>query len=208
MARFLVLALLCGVAGCAWTPVEPYRGGDAPTGTLFVIDDGFHTEIGLASDELPASLDILRPSFPGARYFAFGWGQRQYYMDANPGFVDFVMAGLPSSSVLLVVPLAGDPKNLFPSATVLAIPVSRDGEARLGEFLAGYLAQDKEGGPIVVGTGGPAGSIYYASTGTYSLIDTCNTWTAEALAVAGLPVGATGVLLAAQVVDRARPLAR
>ena len=34
----------------------------------------------------------------------------------------------------------------------------------------------------------------------------CNTWTAEALRVAGLPVSATGVVFAAQVLDQLPPL--
>ena len=36
---------------------------------------------------------------------------------------------------------------------------------------------------------------------------TCNTWTAAALRVAGLPVSEAGVIFAGQVLDQVRPLA-
>jgi hypothetical protein len=39
---------------------------------------------------------------------------------------------------------------------------------------------------------------FYDSTGTNKLIHTCNTWTAEVLRVAGLPVTAAGIVFAAQ----------
>jgi hypothetical protein len=48
------------------------------------------------------------------------------------------------------------------------------------------------------------GSLFYASSGTYSGFYTCNTWTADALRVGGLPVSSDGVLFAGQVMDRAR----
>ena len=43
------------------------------------------------------------------------------------------------------------------------------------------------------------GSVFYASTGTFALTHTCNTWTAQALQVGGLPVAASGVALADEI---------
>jgi len=53
-----------------------------------------------------------------------------------------------------------------------------------------------------IGTGPYPQSVFYTSTGTYNLGHTCNTWTAEALRVAGLPVNAAGVVFAGQVLDQ------
>ena len=61
---------------------------------------------------------------------------------------------------------------------------------------------DKEGPPRRIGAGPYPQSVFYASTGTYNLAHTCNTWTAEALRVAGLPVNAAGVVFAGQVLDQ------
>src|SRR5271154_6649841 len=88
----------------------------------------------------------------------------------------------------------------------LAIRASSEGIQRLSQFLWDYLVIDKEGHPRRVGTGPDPQSIFYASGGTYNLGHTCNTWTAEALRVAGLPVSAAGVVFASQVLDQLPPL--
>ena len=60
----------------------------------------------------------------------------------------------------------------------------------------------------VYGCAGPfPQSFFYASTKTYDLTHTCNTWTAAALRVAGLPVSEAGIVFAGQVLDQVRPLA-
>jgi hypothetical protein len=74
------------------------------------------------------------------------------------------------------------------------------------ELLWNYLAADEDRSPRRIGTGPYPESVFYASTGTYNLSHTCNTWTAEALRVTGLPVTATGVVFAGQVLDELPPL--
>jgi hypothetical protein len=130
-------------------------------------------------------------------------------MDPNPGLGDLLRAAAPGSSVMLIIPLERAPKDFFGSgSSVFAIPVSPDGLERLSTFLWGYMEKDQQGLPRRVGDGPYAGSSFYASVGTYSLANTCNTWTAEALRVAGLPVSTAGVVFAHQVVDQLRGIAR
>jgi len=43
------------------------------------------------------------------------------------------------------------------------------------------------------------GSLFLPASRDYSALYTCNTWTAEGLAAAGLPVAPAGILFAAQV---------
>jgi hypothetical protein len=66
----------------------------------------------------------------------------------------------------------------------------------------GYLVNEQKGILERVGTGPYPQSVFYASAGTYNLSHTCNTWTAEALRVAGLPVNAAGVVFAGQVLGQ------
>jgi hypothetical protein len=73
---------------------------------------------------------------------------------------------------------------------------------RLSDFLWNYLTVDEKGPPPRIGTGPYPRSVFYASTGTYNPGHTCNTWTAEALQAAGLPVNAVGVVFAGQVLDQ------
>lgn len=148
----------------------------------------------------------LKPEFPSARYLVFGWGARDYYMARNPDIGDILRALAPGPAVMLVIPLRTRPEAFFGALNVFVLQLSRDGVARLSEFLWNYLAPDEETPPHRVGTGPYPQSIFYASAGTYNLSNTCNTWTAEALRVAGLPVNAAGVVFATQVVDQLPPL--
>ena len=61
--------------------------------------------------------------------------------------------------------------------------------------------------PRAIADGPYPGSLFYVSTRTYSAGYTCNTWTAEALQTAGLPVHADGVVFADEVADQARRIA-
>ncbi len=208
VAALALLLLCCNVSGCAWSPVEPYAGNAPKHQTLYVIAGGWHTEIGLPAAAMSGPLAALRDAMPDARYVVFGWGQRDYYMAPNPGLGDFLAAGFPGPSVVLVIPLTQAPAEFFGSTNVYAIPVSDDGLERLAQFLWGYIEQDAQHHPRRIGDGPYTGSIFYASTGTYSLSNTCNTWTAEALRVAGVPVSANGVVFASGVTGQVERIAR
>jgi hypothetical protein len=52
------------------------------------------------------------------------------------------------------------------------------------------------------------GSEFYASPATYDAFYTCNTFAAEALGAAGLPIASGGVIFAEQVMGPSRRLAQ
>ena len=203
---FLFLAVVsvpCGVAGCARpTPVKPYAGSAPPTEKIYVISGGWHTELGLSLEALSGPLAALKPDFPGARYLIFGWGARDYYMARNPGIGDLLRAVAPGPAVMLVIPLQISPEAFFGASNVFVLRAPAEGIQRISQFLRDYLAIEEKGTPDRISTGPYPQSVFYASTGTYNLGHTCNTWTVEALRVAGLPVNAAGVVFAGQVLDQ------
>ncbi len=194
------------LTSCVWGP-EPYEGGAPRTETVYVAALGWHTEIGLRADGITGPLAALEREFPGASYFVFGWGERDYYMAANPGLADLMRALVPGPAVMLVRGLHRSPAETFGAADVYAVPVSLEGMDRLSQYLWGYLDKDGKGELRRAGDGPEPESAFYAAAGTYDIGNTCNTWTAEALNAAALPVSAAGVVFAGQVVDRVRGLA-
>ena len=107
---------------------------------------------------------------------------------------------------MLVIPLQTPPEAFFGGPNVFVLHVSRDGVERLSELLWNSLGPAEQAPPRRIGTGPYPQSVFYASTGTYSLSHTCNTWTAEALRVTGVPITSAGVVSAAQVLDQLPPL--
>jgi uncharacterized protein (TIGR02117 family) len=195
--------LLLALAGCAATPPLAGDPGAPPlTEAVYVIAGGWHTEIGLPTQLIRGPLASMKQAFPRARYLVFGWGARAYYMARDPGIGDLLRATIPGPAVMLVIPLEVPPENLFGAANAMVVRVSQNGLDRLSQFLWDQLAKDPEGMPTPAGAGSYPQSVFYVATGTYKLSYTCNTWTAEALHLAGLPVTATGVVFAGQVLDQ------
>jgi len=192
--------------GCGSTPASKHREAVEDGATIHVIAAGWHTEIALHIDAIGDPLRAVTPDFPGARYLAFGWGERNYYMAPAPTVGDAMSALFPGPAVLLVTPLYRSPRDLSPGAQVFELGLSTAGFDRLTAHLWMAFERPRDGTPRRL-AGGPApGSVFYAATGTYSSSYTCNTWTAEGLRVAGAPVNPAGVVFAGQLTDQLRSL--
>jgi uncharacterized protein (TIGR02117 family) len=192
------LALL--LAGCAGRPMPPL--GNAAT--VIVVDRGWHTEIGLPADALDARFDALRARFPGARAFTFGFGERLYVQKRDRTALDALRALLPSDGMVLVTALNTTPDMAFGPDDAIPLAVSSAGFAGVVDFVRHSMSDDAGGAPVFVGEGPYPGSAFYASKLTYFGLYTCNTWTAEALRSAGVPVTTKAVLFADQVTGQVR----
>jgi hypothetical protein len=113
----------------------------------------------------------------------------------------------PGPGALLVTALRDTPQSAFPAEDVVVLRVSTRGLARLIDFIAESFERPTDGVLHAIADGPYPGSLFYASTRTYSAGYTCNTWTAEALQTAGLPVHSAGVVFADEVADQARRIA-
>ena len=86
--------------------------------------------------------------------------------------------------------------------------LANDGKALVVVDIAqAELAKNPDGRPRRIAAGPYSQSTFYAASGRYDITHTCNTWTAEALRVAGLPVSAAGVIFADQVTGQLAPFA-
>lgn len=209
-ARRLALAvcLPCTMlAGCA-APAPPAELTAGPkTETIFLVERGWHTDIGLEAVQLGDTLDALRATFPGVQALVFGFGERAFLLRRHPDFGDMLAALVPGPGALLVTALREAPQTTFPVGDVVVLHVSARGLTRLIDFISGSFARTPDGALRPITDGPDSDSLLYASTGTYSAGYTCNTWTAEALQTAGLPVHAAGVVFADDVADQARRIA-
>ena len=160
------------------------------------------------AEDMDGPLATIRDRFPGVRTVTFGFGDRQYLADRQPGFVDMLIAAFPGPGALLVTGLRTPPAEAFGAANVVAVALSAAGLHRVADFLWDAFETDESGHPRSLGDGPYPGSLFYALSDTYALTHTCNTWTAEALQVGGTQVRAAGVLLATQVMERARAAAK
>ena len=174
--------------------------------TVFVVGRGYHTDIGFEVAGLTGELAGLATRFPAARTLLVGFGDRTFVTTRDKWLGTWLLTLLPGKGAMLVTGLRGTPEAAFGPAHVVRLRVSEASYAGVTKFVGGSFALER-GAPVFLGRGPYLGSLFYASTRTYDLLDTCNTWSAAALRSGGLdaPVGFT--LFAGQTMRAARRLA-
>ena len=155
-----------------------------------------------------APLTTFEQTFPGVRYLVFGFGDRAYLLARHRMLLDMVGALFPGPGAILVTALSASPADAFGAERVVRLPLSQAQLDRLTSFIWDDLRKDPHGLPLLIADGPYPGSLFYASWATYDLAYTCNTWTADALHVAGLPISPDGVVFASQLMHRVRSAAQ
>jgi uncharacterized protein (TIGR02117 family) len=175
---------------------------------VYVIDRGWHTDIGLPVAELHGGLARVAANFPGATSLTIGFGDRAYLLDRNTNLFDMLRALLPGKAALLVTGLRATPEAAFGADNVVTLGIAEPQLNALETFIESYFASDRVGRPLRLADGSYQGSLFFASDATYDALYTCNTWTAESLRAGGYPVSTTLVFFARQVMAEARHLKR
>ena len=206
-ALWLLTAL--ALAGCATVPrravdAEPMLDA-GPAVTIYVIKRSWHTDIGFDAADLHPPLASLRPALPEAHYVLFGFGDKHYLLTRENSFQGMVGAVWPGEGLVLMTGLEATPEQAFGVNGVTRLQVRAAQALRLEEFIWNTLATD-DGVATALAPGPYAGSLYYKSTLRYSGMHTCNTWTAEGLRTAGLPIRSFGVEFSGQVWRQVRRL--
>jgi hypothetical protein len=173
-------------------------GPPVPPVTLFVIRRSWHTDIGFEVADLQPPLAALHSALPEARYLLFGFGDKHYLM-THAGGIDRLWGAIwPGDGLVLLTGLEATPEEAFGAQEVVRLVVSASQAQALEEFVWHTLAT-RNGAAQLLAPGPYAGSLYYAAALRYSGLHTCNTWTAEGLRAAGLPVRTFGVEFSGQV---------
>lgn len=195
--RKAMAVALGALAACAVPPPLPCPA--APDGAVaWVIDHGWHTDIALRPQDLDGPLAAFRLPFAAAEALVFGFGKRSFVLAEAGAAEELLLGPFPGRGAMQVKGLRLLPPAVYPGrVTALALPAG--GLARLSRFLWDSFALDPAGAPVPAHPGPLHGSLFYEAVRGYSLAYTCNTWAAEALRLAGLPVSERGVVLAGAV---------
>jgi hypothetical protein len=203
--KLLPRALLSGLLLLASCVDPPPPDPEPPIASIYVVERGWHTDIGLPAGPALGPLAPFEREFPGARYFVFGFGARSYVEAREKTLGLLVRSLFPGEGMIVVTALNTTPAVAFAEQRVIERQMSRAALARLTWFIAGSIAWGADGRPRLVGLGPDDEGLYYASTRRYDLFDTCNTWTARALQAAGEPVVPFGVIATSQLIDQLAP---
>jgi hypothetical protein len=203
LAAAPALLSLCLLGACAAQPPVP---PPAKAGTLFVIDRGWHTDIAFETAQLHGPLAALGRDLPGARYLVFGFGERHYVLAKDKNFREMLAAVWPGPGLILATGLKAAPEQAFGPGAVIRIPATPEQVQAAADFVWRSFETGADGSAHPYAIGPYGGSLFYASSTVYYGFRTCNTWTAEALQAAQVPVQSFGVIFANQVWDQVNDL--
>ena len=188
-ARFLIALLPVIVAACS-SPIQgPSQKSDVSTRTVFVVRQDWHTGLVINVADIPdQNWPVLR-DFRAARYLEVGWGDRGFYPAREPTlWLGFKALFWPTPGTLHVVGIPGAVEDFAPQNDVVALKLTPSDMERLYLRLSASFDLDVNGNPVMLGPGLYGDSRFYASREVFSLVKTCNVWTAQVLRDAGVPV--------------------
>ena len=184
--------------------LRPPRSGEASV-TIYVVSHGWHTGIVIRRDDISAEAWPESGRFPAAPFLEVGWGDRAFYESPDAGVsLAFKAAFSSAASVLHVAGFDRPASESFPRSEIVAIDLSVRGMQSLSRFVSRAYARDAAGQPIELGPGLYHGSRFYAATGRYSLVYTCNTWIADALRAGGCPITPAWAVTASNLLYQAK----
>jgi uncharacterized protein (TIGR02117 family) len=193
-----LLALWAALCACSTAPVRQLHAPANATHVIYVVRRTWHIDVGFPVQELELPLAGLREDFPGVAYLQFGFGDRRYLMSRHHGAGMMLSALWPGAGLILLTALKATPQQAFGASQVIELAVTGEQSHDLQRFIWQSLSSDSA--PIKPVAAGPyEGSEFYAAIPNYSALHTCNTWAAQALHSASLPIRSTGVAFAGQV---------
>ncbi|MFT3995853.1 MAG: DUF2459 domain-containing protein [Asticcacaulis sp.] len=186
LSLFLVAMVLTSRPG---NPELYPSSGDSVT--LYVISNGFHTDIALPAESVRARGGLLAKAAEAQAvegWWIYGWGDAGFYTAkgfsaarAADGLRALFRPGNPS--VVRVFGVSRRPDEAF-DAEVVPIRVSRAGFEALAKRMEASFRQ-KDGAPIPAKL--TTDDVFFESTEHFSILRLCNHWTADQLDAAGLP---------------------
>jgi uncharacterized protein (TIGR02117 family) len=207
LIRFFVIVFLTYACSNPTTEIH-FRGEEKLVRTVFIVHDAWHAAIVIKKADIPAVVLPELRDFPSAEYLEFSWGDRDYFPAPDGGLGLALKAAFWSSgSILHVVGFKDAVQNAYPSAEIIEIPLSEEGFQRLVKFISDTFSRPHPPAPAEARPGLFSNGRFYAAEGKFSLLRTCNTWVAEALSAAGLPIRPSYVITAGNLSDQLRPFA-
>ncbi len=158
--------------------------------TIYLFSDGFHTNLFVpaktpAYDWTRRTSGLATEISAADRYIQLGWGDRRFYMETpdwnqvNPLEALRALFFWQNSTAMFV---KGHPTIPHPPNEELkCLRLGKTDYLAMMTFIDRSFQTNAQGQKQRLGSGQDQQSGFYAATGYYSILNTCNSWTANAL---------------------------
>lgn len=157
--------------------------------TIF-IKQNWHTAIVFSKSEFDSTLFREYNSFKTANLIDIGWGDKEFYQ--YPGFdsgLAFNALFYPTPSTLRVESINLTEEEYFSlSEIVIEVYVTDSQLLDIFSYINNTFYLNENGTTTILSQQANGKIIFYKAVGSYSLLNTCNTWLAKGLNKAGLNI--------------------
>lgn len=209
--RLLAALLILLTTACATRPdVAAIPLNDTPH-TIYYIYRDWHTSVMLEAatyrnlSKLPAINTSLDAEVAPAGFVRIGWGDGAYYTGKSTSVVTATRALIASSySAIQVIGYTADPFARIPEETRVPLQITDQAMRELVTYLDASFARGDANNLLSLQGYVENSGVFFEASQQYSLFNTCNTWSSNALRAAGLPIRGALNLTAQSVFEQAR----
>lgn len=201
---FLILAsFLLSACSSKSDAIKPVAEMEAERGEkVYVVSHGWHTGLVVSARPIQDQLYPLRVRFGDTPYIEFGWGDRAFYQ-AEEATAGLALKAIlwPTESVIHAVAVPEKVRDYFPGSKVISLCLRAADYASLIRYISNSFLKNEDGELLPLQGGIYGNSQFYAAVGLFSLVNTCNSWTARGLQSAGLDISPAFAFTAGSVMD-------
>jgi len=192
MQKKLLLIFLLVLCACSAKPyVVKSQKTFSGTGSneIYIVSHGWHTGFIVPAKAIQIKIPELKSRFTRSQYIEFGWGDKKFYQakEKTSGLA-MRAAFWPTESVVHVAPSSKKSYQFVPDIEVEMLCLTDSELLSLVDFIANSFYQDSKGEVLTLKTKGYGYSQFYKGAGDYSLMNTCNNWTAKGLRSIGMNI--------------------
>ncbi len=205
IATIIFLAWL--VAGCASLPKASAIPITNTNHIIYFVYRKWHTSIVLDAKSLATQSAKLADDLPGAKFARIGWGDGDYFTGKSKTWSTAATALVASHySALQLLTYGDELLTEIPTETIVALAINDNGLQQLIHYIDSSIAVDEKNKAQRLQAYAADTGIFFQATEHYSFFNNCNTWSGQALRLAGLPVAnrltAQGVFAQAREISR------
>jgi len=200
----VLVALVCLLVSFArafadWT----CAAGEVSCKTIFIVHNSWHASIVISRDDLGVSALPELSDFPDAKFIEFSWGDQDFFPDPDSGVWAALRAAFWSGgSVLHMVGFSQNVYQFYGGAEVFTLRLTPAALQQVIGHISQSFTRDNSSKRAKAAPGLFAYSRFYPANGKFSLLRTCNTWVAEALEAAGIPIFPESVVTAGSLASQ------
>lgn len=205
LRAFSSLLLVPLLAAC--THAVPAGCAAQADASLQLVRHRWHTGLIIPREQLVPALGFLKTQLPEARWFEFGWGDREFYRRPDNTWLMLRALLWPTDTVMHVAGLER-PAAQLPHGDLISLRLPSSRSRALQSALAASFEAGGQAAPEPLEPGLYGDSYFYAARGTFWFANTCNTWTARRLDDAGIDMRTFMTLTAGSVMEQLREAVR